>query len=393
MFWLRQTLIVSWLSLTNLRYRMDNAVVAIIGFAGVVLTVVAVLSIRAGFQATLQTTGAPDRAVVLRGGSGSEINSVLTGTEARIIAHAPGVESTSGGPLASPELLVLITLIKKSTGTDANVAFRGVGANGRGVHDQVRVVAGRWLRPGLNEVVAGVGAASRFRGLALGETFTTGRRTWHVVGLFDDGGGLHNSEIWTDLPALQAAYQRGSSVDSVFVRLASPSTFGLFERALSSDPRLNVSIERETDYFAEQAHGLSLFINIVGSIIGLLMGGGAVFGAVNTMYTAVASRAREIATLRAIGFARSSVLVSVLSEAMLLGLIGGVLGALVAYLLFNNFEASTLNQFSQVAFRFQVTPGLMVTGVLSALGMGVLGGLLPAWRAMRLPIAAGLRAL
>ncbi len=390
---LRQTLAVSWLSLSSLRYRLDNAVVAVIGFAGVVLTVVAVLSIRAGFQTTLATTGSPDRAVVLRGGSGSEINSLITGANARIIAHAPGVATSDGGPLASPELLVLITLPKLATGTAANVSFRGVGPQARAVHDQVRIVAGRWFRPGLDEIIAGRGAAARFRGLSVGDTLTTGSRRWRVVGLFDDGGGLHDSEIWTDLPSLQAAYQRGSSVDSVFVRLAAPSTFGLFRHALESDPRLNVSVERETDYFAEQARGLSLFINIVGGIIGVLMGSGAVFGAVNTMYTAVAARSREIATLRAIGFARTSVLVSVLVEAMLLGLAGGILGAVAAYLLFNNFEATTFSRFSQVAFRFRVTPGLMLTGVLAALAMGLLGGLLPAWRAMRQPIAAGLRAL
>lgn len=393
MVWLKQTLAVTWLSLSSLRYRLDNAIVALIGFAGVVLTVVGVLSIRAGFQSTLQTTGSPQRAIVLRGGSGTEINSVLSGTDARIIGEAPGIATGPDGPLASPELLVLINLPKKSTATEANVAFRGVKPVARRVHDQVRLVAGRWFHPGLNEVVAGMGAVRHFKGLDLGATFKSGRRTWRVVGLFSDGGGLHDSEIWTDLPTLQSVYQRGSSVDSVVVRLASASTFGLFEKAVTTDPRLNVSAETEPDYFAEQAHGLSLFINIVGSIIGVLMGGGAVFGAINTMYTTVASRTREIATLRALGFTRSSVMVSVLAESMLLGLIGGVSGAFVAYLLFNGFEASTLNQFSQVAFRFRVTPTLMISGVVYALGMGLFGGLLPARRAMSLSIAAGLRAL
>jgi len=393
MVWLRQTLAITWVSLTSLRYRLDNALVALIGFAGVVLTLVGVLSIRAGFQTTLQTTGSPQRAIVLRGGSGTEINSVLSGDDARIIAQAPGIAAGARGPLASPELLVLINLPKRSAGTEANVAFRGVEPAARRVHDQVRVVAGRWFHPGLNEVVAGVAAARHFRGLDVGATFKSGRRTWRVVGLFSDGGGLHDSEIWTDLPTLQGVYQRGNSVDSVIVRLASPTTFGLFKKTLEGDPRLNISAETEPEYFAEQAHGLSLFINIVGGIIGALMGGGAVFGAVNTMYTAVASRTREIATLRALGFTRSSVMVSVLAESMLLGLIGGAAGALIAYALFNGFEASTLNQFSQVAFRFRVTPGLMLAGVAYALAMGLLGGILPARRALGLPIAAGLRAL
>lgn len=393
MSWLRQTLAITWLSLSSLRYRLDNAVAALIGFAGVVLTVVGVLSIRAGFQTTLQTTGSPQRAIVLRGGSGTEINSVLSGSHARIIGEAPGIAMSQKGPLASPELLVLINLPKKSTGTEANVAFRGVEPVARRVHDQVHLISGRWFRPGLNEVVAGMGAARHFKGLDVGKTFKSGRRTWRVVGLFSDGGGLHDSEIWTDLPTLQGAYQRGSSVDSVIVRLASAGAFGLFKQAVTGDPRLNVTAETEPEYFAEQAHGLSLFINIVGSIIGVLMGGGAIFGAVNTMYTAVASRTQEIATLRALGFTRSSVMISVLAESMLLGLIGGIGGALAAYLMFNGFEASTLNQFSQVAFRFRVTPALMISGVGYALGMGLFGGLLPARRAMRMSIAAGLRAL
>lgn len=392
MGWLRQTVAITWLSLSSVRYRLDNALVALIGFAGVVLTVVGVLSIRAGFQSTLQSTGSPDRAIVLRGGSGTEINSVLTGTETRLIAEAPGVAQGEGGALASPELLVLINLPKKSTGTAANVAFRGVEPVARRVHNQVRLLHGRWFEPGMNEVVVGEGAAQHFRGLHIGDTFKSGRRRWRVVGIFSDGGGLHGSEIWTDLPTLQGVYQRGNSVNSVVVRLASPSTFTRFAAALAGNPRLNVSAETEPQYFAEQAHGLSVFINVVGGIIGLLMGGGAIFGAVNTMYTAVASRTREIATLRALGFARSSVLVAVLSESMVLGLAGGVIGAVTAYWLFNGFQASTLSQFSQVAFRFRVTPLLMVSGLGYALLMGLVGGLLPALRAMRASIAEGLRA-
>ncbi len=393
MDWLRQTLAITWLSLSSMRFRMDNAIVALIGFAGVVLTVVGVLSIRAGFQSTLQSTGSPDRAIVLRGGSGTEINSVLTGPATHLIAEAPGLAQVNGRALASPELLVLINLPKRSTGTDANVAFRGVEPVARLVHNQIHLIRGRWFRPGMNEVVAGEGAVKHFRGLRVGDTFRSGRRTWRVVGVFSDGGGLHGSEIWTDLPTLQGVYQRGNSVNSVVVRLASPSTFGLFSAALAANPQLNVSAETEPAYFAEQSRGLSLFINIIGGIIAVLMGGGAVFGAVNTMYTAVASRTREIATLRALGFARSSVLVSVLVESMMLGAMGGAVGAFAAYLLFNGFEASTLNQFSQVAFRFRVTPLLMGSGLSYALLMGLVGGLLPAVRAMRASIAEGLRSV
>ncbi|MGH8401959.1 MAG: ABC transporter permease, partial [Gammaproteobacteria bacterium] len=214
---------------------------------------------------------------------------------------------------------------------------------------------------------------------------------WKVVGIFDDGGGLHNSEIWTSLPVLQGAYQRGNSVSSVYAKLADPDAFDAFQQSLTHNPQLNVSVQRESDYFAGQAAGLSLFIGIIGGIIAVLMGGGAVFGAINTMYTAVAARSGEIAMLRALGFGRLPVLASVLIEGLVLGLVGGVCGGVLAYLLFNGFEATTFNQFTVMAFRFAVTPRLLGLGIIYALVMGLLGGILPAARAARLPIAASLR--
>ncbi|MDE2345527.1 MAG: FtsX-like permease family protein, partial [Gammaproteobacteria bacterium] len=291
----------------------------------------------------------------------------------------------------SPELLVQISLKKRSNGMYSNVSFRGVTADAFLVHEKIHVVSGRMFTPGLNEVIVGANAARSFRGLRLGNVLHSGRYHWRVVDVFDDGGGLHNSEIWASLPLLQGAYQRGNSISSIYAKLTSASVFPAFARALGSNPQLSVSVERESAYFAGQAKGMSLFISIVGGIIGVLMGGGAIFGAINTMYTAVAARAREIATLRALGFSRTPVLLSVLLEALLLGLAGGVCGGLLAYLLFNNFEASTFNQFSIIAFRFRVTPQLLLQGIVYALLMGLLGGLLPAIRAIRAPIATGLR--
>jgi putative ABC transport system permease protein len=388
---LKQLLSVSAMNFRNLRYRLDSSLVAVIGFAGVVLVVVAILSIRAGFQATLAVTGSPATAIVLRGGAGTEVNSVLNGDTAHIVATAPGIVQSDHGPVISPELLVQISLKKRSTGDWSNVSFRGVDAKAFQVHDKLHVVSGRLFTPALNEVIVGADAARSFQGLQLGSLLHSGRYNWKIVGIFDDGGGLYNSEIWASLPLLQGAYRRGNSIGSVYAKLTTPAAFAAFKQALMDNPQLSVSVERESVYFAGQAQGMSLFISIVGGIIGILMGGGAVFGAINTMYTAVTARAQEIATLRALGFGRTPVLVSVLLEGLLLGLVGGVCGGLLAYLLFNGFEATTFNQFTSIAFRFAVTLHLLVLGVFYALLMGFLGGLLPAIRAIRMPIAAGLR--
>ncbi len=388
---LKQLVAVSLMNFRNLTRRLDSTLVAVVGFAGVVLVVVAILSIRAGFRSTLATTGSPDVAIVLRGGAGSEVNSVLSGNSSFTVGQAPGVAQDQSGPLVSPELLVQISLKKRGGGPRSNVSFRGVTADAFKMHPTVHIISGRMFVPGLNEVIVGAEAARLFQGVQLGGVLHTGRYHWKVVGIFDDGGGLHNSEIWTSLPVLQGAYQRGNSVSSMYAKLTGVNVFPAFKQSLTHNPQLNVSVQRETVYFAGQAQGLSLFIGIVGVIIAILMGGGAVFGAVNTMYTAVAARTQEIAMLRALGFGRTPVLCSVLFEALLLGLVGGVCGGAIAYLLFNGFEATTLNQFTVMAFRFAVTPHLLMMGIVYALVMGLLGGILPAVRAMRIPIAASLR--
>lgn len=394
MRWIHQLYAVCILNLRNLGGRLDSSLVAVVGFTGVVTVFVGVFAIREGFDATLRETGSPGVVIVMRGGAGAEINSVLAGADAKLVGNAPGVVATSGGPLASEELMVQLNLPKKSTGLDSNVPFRGVDPNAFLVHDKVHLVEGRNFTPGINEVIVGLRASHEFRGLELGGTIHSGSHDWKVVGVFDDGG-LYSSEVWGDLSLLQAAYLRGSSVCSVYVKLGSESDFQAFKDALTSDPRLNVSVQRESEYYAEQSRALSTFISIAGTVIGLLMGIGAVFGAINTMYTSVSSRATEIATLRALGFGRSPVLLSVLVEGMLLGAVGGLIGGVLAYAFFNGIETSTLgaSTFSQVAFQFRVTPGLLLDGVIYALLMGLLGGLLPAVRAVRMPIATSLRQL
>lgn len=391
MRWLRQTLLTSAHSLGTLGRRLDSSLAALFGFAGVVLVLLAVLSIRSGFRATLAASGSPDIAIVLHGGAGTEVNSVLGEQLIPVIAQAPGIARSGGERLISPQLLTQVSLTKRLTGTMAEVSFRGVTPQALRIDPRLRIVRGRMFTPGLDEIIVGADAERDFRGLRVGNVLHAGPYRWRVVGVFVDGGGLHDSELWTSLPVLQGAYHRGSSFSSLYVRLRSSAAFGRFKRLLTANPRLDVSVQRESAYFAAQARNLALFIDIVGGTIALLMGGGAVFGAVNTMYTAVAVRAREIATLRALGFARSAVLCSVLLESAALAAVGGLGGAALAYALFNGFRATTYNQFSVVAFRFAVTPHLIVLGILYALALGIVGGALPAVRAARLSIAAGLR--
>jgi len=297
--------------------------------------------------------------------------------------------------LVSAELFVIVDLPKRSTHTTANVPMRGVQAEAFAVRSHLQIIAGRMFQPGRNELVVGRGAAAQFEGLEIGRTLTWGTNTWRVVGIFDTGGTLADSELWCDGGVLGPLYRRGSTVQTVYVKLESPAAFTRFKDALTTDPRVNLKIQRETDYYAEQSQTLTTLVTTLGTVIAVLMGIGAVFGAVNTMYTAVASRMREIATLRALGFGGGAVSVSVLAESMMLALGGGVAGGLVAYVAFNGFETSTINwqTFSQVAFAFAVTPRLVTTGLVYALVMGFLGGLLPAIRAARLPVVSALREL
>ena len=393
MRWMYQLYTVCLLNLGNLKARLDSSLVAVIGFTGVIMVFVAVFAIRDGFNSTLRESGSPDVAVVLRGGAGAEVNSVLSVNDAKQVASAPGIKADANGPVTSDELLVQLSMPKLDSGTDANVPFRGVDAAAFLVHDRVRVVEGKNFQPGLNEVIVGVRASHEYKGLHLGDTIHSGPYQWKVVGLFDDGG-VYASEVWGDLTVMQAAYKRGSSLESVYVKLATPGDFQQFKDFLTSDPQLTVSVDRETDFYAEQSKAMNAFITFAGTAIAILMGIGAIFGAVNTMYNSVSSRAAEIATLRALGFGRSPVLLSVLVEGMLLGLIGGSIGGVLAYLMFNGIETSTMgSNFAQLAFSFRVTPGLLVEGAIFALFMGLLGGLLPAIRAVRMPIASSLRQL
>ena len=393
--WLSQVVVVSVLNLRTIPQRMGSSVVAVVGIAGVVTVFVAVLSTAEGFRSTMQSTGSPDMAVVMRAGSDSEMVSVLSRDDVRIISEAAGVRRGENGPMASGELFVIVDLPKRSTNSTANVSMRGVGPNAFAVRPNVKIVQGRAFETGRNELIVGRNAASQFAGTEVGRTLKFGRAEWAVVGVFDAGGTVSDSELWCDAAVLQPAYQRGTTFQTVYARLESPGAYTAFKDALTSDPRVNLTIQRETDYYAEQSQMITRLISTIGVGIALLMGVGAVFGAVNTMYTAVAVRTREIATLRALGFGGGPVVVSVLAESLLLALVGGVIGGALAYAGFNGFRTTTMNwqTFSQVAFAFAVKPGLILSGLVYALVMGLLGGLLPALRAARLPVVAALREL
>ena len=388
-----QTAALIGFNLRTLPARKGSAAAAIVGIAGVVAVLVGVLSIGEGFRRTMTIAGSPDTVFVLRTGADSEMSSILTRDEAKIIAEAPGVARKNGKALVSPELFVMVNLPKRSTGTDANVPMRGIEQTAFDVRDEVKIVEGRKFAPGRNEVIVGRAANLQFGGTDLGAELLFGQNRWKVVGIFEAEGSISESEIWADAAVLAPAYRRGSSYQNAVVRLASPGNFQTFKDSLMTDPRVSLKIVRETEYYAEQSRTLVRIVNFLAGIVTTLMGLGAIFGALNTMYTAVAARSREIATLEAIGFRGAPIVISVLFESVVLAVLGGVVGALGAWIAFDGFRAATLNwqTFSQVAFSFDVSSTLLVRGIVSAVVIGVIGGLFPAIRAARLPVSVALR--
>ena len=392
---LSQILAVVGVNLRSLRERAGSSAVAVFGIVGVVVVFVGVLSIAEGFRSAMKTTGDENTVMVMRAGADSEMTSGLSGDHARIVQDKPGIARDENGPLASPELLVIVDHPLQRSRTDANVPLRGVTPRAFQVHTNIKIVEGRAFEPGRNEIVAGRAATRQFTDLQIGSVLKWGENEWTVVGVFEAGGSAAESELWCDAKVLQPAYRRGNSYQSVIVRLASHDDFDGLKDALTTDPQLSVTAIREPEYYERQSQTLQTVIRTIGVAIALLMGIGAVFGAVNTMYNAVASRSREIATLRALGFGSVPVVVSVLAESVALSIIGGVIGGLLAWAAFDGYQTSTMNfqSFSQVAFAFAVTPALLLQGLAYAVLMGLLGGLLPAIRAARLPIVTALRQL
>lgn len=382
-------------NLRSVRARWTSAIVAVLGIAGTVGVFIAMLSLARGFKATLVSSGSENNAIIMRAGATSELTGGVALDAVKIIQDAPGIAHGTEGPLVTPEIVIVAPIPLISTGTDANVQIRGVSKNVLEIRRQIKMVEGRMFTPGLAEVVVGKNATKSYTGLTVGKTIGLGSVTWNIVGVFDAGGSSFDSEVWADAHLLGPAYNRGENFfQSVTVRLASPDSLTQLRDALTADPRLNVDVTREIDYYSKQSNRLTLLITILGGLVAAIMAIGAVFGALNTMYSAVSERGREIATMRALGFGGPAVVFSFVLEALLISFAGGVLGCL-AVLKLNGYTTGAMNlqTFSHVAFAFMITPELMLKGIVFALIMGVLGGLAPAIRAASLPISTALREL
>jgi len=384
---------VSLMSLQTLPQRLGASSVIVVGIAGVVAVLVSVLAMGAGFRHTLADGGRADRAIVLRGGSDAELSSNLTRSDVDTIGNAPGIaKDAEGKALLSNELVTVVNIPKIDTGSDANVTLRGAGLRLTQVRPELTITEGRMFRPAVRELIAGVGAAKQFRGLNPGNVLHFRNADWTVTGVFTSNGDIHESELLADVDTVGSATQR-SGYSSAIALLTSAAAFTEFKDALTTDPQLKVEVRREPEYYAAQSKNLTQAINVVGNTVAIIMAIGAMFGALNSMYSAVAARGLEIATLRAIGFGALPVLLSVMIEALLLSLLGGLIGASLAWLFFNGHSVSTLGgAFAQVVFQLTVTRALIITGIVWACLIGLLGGFFPALRAARLPVAEALRA-
>ncbi len=391
---LQQISAVTLMNLRSLPRRLGTSLVIVIGIGGVVAVVVSVLAMVTGMLKTMQNAGRDDRAIVMRNGSTSESVSGLSRAAAQVIMDAPGVKhDAEGRPLASAEVLRAVKVFKKGNNAEANVIFRGVGAQASKVRPELKLIEGRMFRPAVNEVIVGKGAKAQYKNLQIGSQIDTRQAVWTVVGIFTSNGDAHESELLTDTETLMAAYKR-DAYSSVTVLLKSPAQFGEFVDSLASNPTVSVDVNREREYFARQSQTVSKLLLVLAYVIGGIMAVGAVFGALNTMYSAVSSRVKEIATLRAIGFGPAAMVISVLVEALLLAVLGGLAGAFVAWLFLNGYSATTLaTDGVQLIFDIAVTAQVVVIGLVWAACIGFIGGLFPAIRAVRRPVAAALRAL
>jgi putative ABC transport system permease protein len=396
----QQAASVTGIGISTLLQRLGSSAVIVVGIAGVVAVLVAMLAMAQGYSETLRRTGSEDTAIVMRGASASEVSSVLGHDAAVVISQAPGIaKDEQGKPIASPELVVAANLPIKGGDLEedfGSVQLRGIGEMAWKLRTNAKIIAGQKFTPGLRELVAGKGAQRQFAGLDVGHEIKLGNQSWKVVGIFESKDAME-SELWGDTDVVGPTYRPngGNSSSSVFVRLTGADAFEPFKAALVSDPRLQVDVDTTVSYFSKQSEGTSKAITVIGIVVGAIMAIGAVFGALNTMFAAVATRAREIATLRAIGFRGLPVVVAIMLETMLLALIGGILGGLIAWLVFNGYTASTLaaGTTGQLTFEFSVAPNVLWTGLKWALAIGFIGGLYPALRAARLPVTTALREL
>ncbi|MFM8356469.1 MAG: ABC transporter permease [Gammaproteobacteria bacterium] len=377
---------ITLMNLRNIPARLGASSVIVVGIAGVVAVLMAILAMAIGFRTALESTGQPDRAIVLRGGSNGELSSGVSAAAVAIVSSLPGVLA------ASAELYTIVDVPKRSSGTPANLVVRGVTSAALTLRPEVRITAGRTFESGRREVIIGRGAAAEFAGLDLGAEIAFRDSAWVIVGVFEAAGGASESEIWGDLPVAQTAFRRGGTVSSMRLQLDQPARAAALAETIANDPRLDLQLRAEPEYYAAQSARLSALITGFGYVVAGIMAIGAVFAALNTMYSAVSSRTVEIATLRALGFGGTPVVISVLIEAVLLALLGALLGAGIAWFAFAGTTISTLAGFTQLAFQFTMTPALFITAIVWALVIGMIGGLFPALRAARVPITVALRA-
>jgi len=382
-------------NIRSVKARWTSSIVAVLGIAGTVGVFVAMLSLARGFRATLVASGSADNAIVMRAGATSEMMSGIRLEEVKILQDAPGVARVADAPLVTSEVVVVAPFPLRATGTDANVQVRGVSPNVLTIRNNLKIAQGRMFQPGLAELIVGKNASSSYSGLTVGNTVNFGGGNWQVVGVFDAGGSSFDSEVWCDARVLDDVYKRPSNIfQSATIHLSSANAYDQFKDAITSDRRLNLDVSREIDYYAKQSTRMTQLITILGGLVAFVMAIGAVFGALNTMYSAVAERGREIATMRALGFGGGAVVFSFLVEALLISFIGGVIGC-IAVLPLNGLTTGAMNwhTFSHLAFAFRITLPLLVGGVVFALLMGLLGGLPPAMRAAWRPVAVALREL
>jgi len=388
---LSQITAITGLNLKSIPERWGPSLVIVIGLAGVVAVFTALLAMATGFETTLKSTGRTDTAIIMRGGSDAELNSGLSLDQGVLIKQAPGIRKDDDGqPLASAEMMFIAELAKKGDRSGSNVTVRGIEPKGMKLRPQVKIVDGRMFETGKRELIVGGGVARQFDGAKVGQTLRFRGSEWTVVGVFDSGDA-NDSELWCDVAVAQTTFNR-AGYSSIRAALESPERLKTLKDALSADPRLAVDVATELDYYSSQTRQFRQQIGFLAGVVTFIMALGAIFAALNSMYAAVAARGKEIATLRAIGFGGMPVVASVMIEALVLALIGGTLGAVIAYGLFNNFAVSTLGQnFTQVVFAFKVTPALVVRGLIIAVIIGMIGGFLPAIRAARLPVTTALR--
>jgi putative ABC transport system permease protein len=391
---IREATAVTAMNLRSIPARYGTSLVIVVGIAAVVAVLISVLAMAKGFIETATRSGRSERAIVVGRGANSESSGGFSRDNATTILNAPGIRrSNEGKPIASAENLAAVLVPNAITGRDAFIIVRGVGPEALALRPEIKLVEGRMFKAGLNELIAGRSAQTRLGGLTIGSSVPLPQGDWKIVGVFDSNGDSHESELLTDANTLIATMRRGEFFNSTTVWLENDGAFETFKNSVTTDPTLSVDVKREPDYFEELSRPVGRLLKIIAYVIGGFMALGAVFGALNTMYSAISARAVEIATLRAIGFGATPVVASVFAEVLLLALTGSAVGALVAWLFFNGSHVSTTTGTnpSQLTFTLNVTPELIASGVVCALIIGVLGGLFPALRAARRPVAMALR--